>query len=66
MAKNKGGKPAPAPAKGSERRNGKASKKHPKTGLEGANGKTVGGYSPSKIALRAAIRATGHKVKPSE
>ena len=56
MAKGKGGKPAPAPVKGSERRNGKAPKKNPRTGLEGATGRTVGGYSPAKLAERAAKR----------
>lgn len=31
---------------------GKAAKKHPKKNGAGANGKTVGGYTPAKIELR--------------
>jgi hypothetical protein len=41
----------------STRQNGKASKKHPKTGLEGIkdNG-TTGGYTAKKLELRATKR----------
>lgn len=40
----------------SNRKNGKPSKKNPKTGLEGITGRTVGGYSPAKLAIRASKR----------
>lgn len=49
-------KAAPAaPERG--RRNGKASKKHPKANNAGATGKTKGGYSPAKLRQRAQVRA---------
>lgn len=47
-----------AKAKGNRndaRPNGKASKKYPKTNVK--KGKTVGGYSPAKLKVRAAKRA---------
>lgn len=56
MGKGKGGKPSASTGRNSDRKCGKASKKHPKTGREGANGKTVGGYSPSKLEIRAIVR----------
>lgn len=57
MAKGKGGKPG-APAKvmsGENRPNGKAFKKKPKP--QKKTGKTIGGYSPAKLKVRAAKRA---------
>lgn len=50
---NKGG----SRTSNTDRKCGKAWKKHKRTGQEGANGKTVGGYTPAKIAERAARRA---------
>ena len=49
MAKNKGGD------RNDARPNGKASKKNPKTNIK--KGKTIGGYTPAKLAARAAKRA---------
>lgn len=53
---SKGAKPAPT--KEADRRNGKAAKKHPRTGREGATGRTVGGYSPARLEIRAHLRST--------
>lgn len=57
MAKGKGGKPStPAKVMNNEgRKNGKARKKNPKTPRK--TGRTVGGYSPAKLAERAKKRA---------
>ena len=64
MGKGKGkASPAPAAKNGSERRNGKAKKKHPHTGNEGRTGRTVGGYSPAKLAARALKRS--RRVEPA-
>jgi hypothetical protein len=53
---NKNGKPAPAKVmSGDNRPNGKAFKKKPKSNVK--KGKTVGGYSPAKLAVRAAKRS---------
>ena len=49
MAKNKS-----RGERNSERQNGKAWKKHKKT--QKKTGRTVGGYSPAKLALRAEKR----------
>jgi hypothetical protein len=48
MAKSKGNRNDARP-------NGKAAKKNPKGNIK--KGKTVGGYSPAKLAVRAAKRA---------
>lgn len=40
----------------SDRKCGKAFKKNPKKPNQGATGRTVGGYSPAKLAIRAAKR----------
>ena len=37
------------------RTNGKATKKHPKTNRK--TGRTIGGYSPAKLKIRAATRS---------
>ena len=49
MAKNKGGD------RNDARPNGKAAKKNPKTNIK--KGKTIGGYTPANLAIRAAKRA---------
>lgn len=59
MAKGKGGAPAPKTST-SNRASGKAHKKNPKPNNYGANGKTVGGYTPAKAALRAEKRKFPH------
>jgi hypothetical protein len=41
-----------------DRPNGKAFKKHPKSNRK--TGKTIGGYSPAKLAERAKKRANHH------
>lgn len=41
----------------SDRKCGKASKKNPKQSDHGKTGRTVGGYSPSKLAIRAEKRS---------
>jgi hypothetical protein len=61
MAKGKGGKPA-APVQTSGRKNNKPSKKYPRTapatsGRGRATGRTVGGYSPEKLQIRAQRRS---------
>lgn len=43
-------------ASSSSRKNGKPSKKNPRTGLEGMTGRTAGGYTPAKLEIRAAKR----------
>lgn len=63
MAKGKGGAPAQKTGRNDNRACGKASKKHPKPNNYGANGKTVGGYSPAKLEIRALKRKN---VMPSE
>jgi hypothetical protein len=56
MAKGKGLKPAPAKVMANEgRKNGKARKKNPKTPRK--TGRTIGGYSPAKLAIRAKKRS---------
>jgi hypothetical protein len=49
MAKNKN-----KGERNDNRPNGKASKKHPKTNRK--TGRTIGGYSPAKLKIRAATR----------
>lgn len=56
MAKGKGGSPAPSKTGPSDRASGKGRKKNPKPNNYGANGKTVGGYSPAKLEERALKR----------
>ena len=56
MAKGKGGAPAQKTGRNDNRASGKASKKNPKPNNYGANGKTVGGYSPAKLEERALKR----------
>ena len=55
MAKGKGLKPAPVKSMVNDRANGKARKKNPKTPRK--TGRTIGGYSPAKLAERAKKRA---------
>jgi len=55
MAKGKGLKPAPVKSMVNDRPNGKARKKNPKKPRK--TGRTVGGYSPAKLAERAKKRA---------
>ena len=51
MAKGKGLKPAPTKVLNNEgRKNGKARKKNPKKPRK--TGRTIGGYSPSKLEIR--------------
>jgi hypothetical protein len=59
MAKGKGGKPSTQTGPNSTRNNGKKSKQNPLDGTSGRGkhtGRTVGGYSPEKLAIRAAKR----------
>lgn len=49
-------KPKTKPNTGSDRACGKARKQNPKPNNYGANGKTKGGYSPAKLAIREAKR----------
>lgn len=53
-APKKGGRTAKT--RNDERKCGKASKGNPGPSPSQFNGKTVGGYSPDKLAARAAIR----------
>lgn len=55
MAKGKGLKPAPVKTNINDRPNGKARKQKPKTPRK--TGRTIGGYSPAKLAIRAKKRA---------
>jgi len=55
MAKGKGLKPAPVKTMVNDRPNGKARKQNPKTPRK--TGRTIGGYSPAKLAERAKKRA---------
>ncbi len=55
MAKGKGLKPAPVKSNISDRPNGKARKKNPRKPRK--TGRTIGGYSPAKLAIRAKKRA---------
>ena len=55
MAKGKGLKPAPVKTTINDRPNGKARKKNPKKPRK--TGRTVGGYSPAKLEIRAKKRA---------
>ena len=50
MAKNKN-----KGERNDNRPNGKATKKHPKTNRK--TGRTIGGYSPAKLKIRAATRS---------
>lgn len=56
MAKGNGGGAAQKTGRNDNRASGKASKKNPKPNNYGANGKTVGGYSPAKLEERALKR----------
>lgn len=49
-------KPKQKPNTGSDRASGKARKKNPKPNNYGANGKTIGGYTPAKLEERALKR----------
>jgi hypothetical protein len=55
MGKGKGLKPAPVKASINDRPNGKARKKNPRKPRK--TGRTIGGYSPAKLAIRAKKRA---------
>jgi hypothetical protein len=56
MAKGRGGKSAVSKVMTNDgRKNGKARKKNPKTNRK--TGKTIGGYSPAKLAARALKRS---------
>lgn len=68
MGKPKGKKKStntPAPS-GSGRASRKAPKKHPKPNNCGANGKTIGGYSPAKLEERAIKRRNLTIIRSSE
>jgi hypothetical protein len=54
MAASKGGNIRKGPSRNDERPNGKAWKKNPK--VQGSKKKGTGGYSPAKLAERAAKR----------
>ena len=55
MGKGKGLKPTPVKANINDRANGKARKQKPRK--QRKTGRTVGGYSPAKLAERAKKRA---------
>jgi hypothetical protein len=55
MGKGKGLKPTPVKSSIGDRPNGKAKKQKPKK--QRKTGRTVGGYSPAKLAERAKKRA---------
>jgi hypothetical protein len=55
MGKGKGLKPTPVKSSIGDRANGKARKKSPKTPRK--TGRTTGGYSPTKLTIRAKKRA---------
>jgi hypothetical protein len=55
-------KPTSAPVSHSDRRNGKAPKKNPGVSPQAHNGKTVDGYTPDRVAQRAAIRRVAARV----
>lgn len=68
MAKPKGKKKpsnTPAPS-GSGRASRKPPKKNPKPNNYGANGKTIGGYSPAKLKERARRRKNLNIINISE
>ena len=44
----------------SDRKSGKAAKKNPKRNGAGTTGRTIGGYTPAKLAIREYKRAHGH------
>lgn len=44
----------------SDRKSGKAPKKHPRKNGAGTTGRTTGGYTPLKLDQRAYKRAHGH------
>ena len=55
MGKGKGLKPTPVKSSIGDRANGKARKKNPKKPRK--TGRTIGGYSPTKLAIRAKKRS---------
>ena len=55
MGKGKGLKPTPVKNTIGDRANGKARKKNPKKPRK--TGRTVGGYSPAKLVIRAKKRS---------
>lgn len=61
MGKRKGGgKPSSTSGPNTERKNQKKSKQNPLDGTHGRGkhtGRTVGGYSPAKLAIRAEKRS---------
>jgi hypothetical protein len=54
----KGKRSANGGQKNSDRRCGKAFKKNPKQPNKGKTGRTIAGYSPAKLELRAKKRAS--------
>lgn len=60
MAKPKGKKPAAQSSGGVGRAANKPAKKNPQPNGKGANGKTIGGYSPAKLEERALKRKYAH------
>ena len=60
MAKPKGKKPSNQTSSGVGHAANKPPKKNPKPNGKGANGKTVGGYSPAKLEERALKRKYAH------
>jgi hypothetical protein len=57
---NQSKKPAAKTGRNDNRACGKAAKKNPKKNGAGTTGRTVGGYTPEKIAARAFKRMHGH------
>ena len=55
MGKGKGLKPTPVKSSIGDRVNGKARKKNPKK--QRKTGRTIGGYSPAKLTIRAKKRS---------
>lgn len=53
-------KPAAKTGRNDNRACGKAAKKHPQPNGKGRTGRTIGGYTPEKIAARAFKRMHGH------
>lgn len=54
----KGKRSSSSGQKNADRRCGKAFKKNPKQPNKGKTGRTIGGYSPAKLELRASKRAS--------
>jgi hypothetical protein len=48
------------PGRNDDRKSGKAPKKHPRKNGAGTTGRTIGGYTPTKLAIREYKRAHGH------